>query len=516
MPALDDYLHADFADVIHLTCGNSITRGVTKESLENQLSACRWFIESLYQAHNSLPALPFALPLSKEAYSPRSNYGIPFSYLVTKRVCDAAIDAGFAVIKKGKLVRGGKGFVSRIVCAGKLLKHFDMIGPKWQAFKAPPKESLILINTGAGGVDRRIATASDYCDVHTMQDNLNVINSFMAKQCIYIDLPNTAFLRKHLKSNITANENELIVGQGHAVSFQNVYLRRIFAQGSMTKGGRFYGGWWQQVRSKLRRRIIINDSLTAECDYSGLAFNMLYAKESIAMGTSDPYDIGLGYKNKRDPRRAIVKEYMNAILNDSSGRFKLDPQKLSILGLTHLQLKEAVHTKHCLIRHYFSSGVGVELQYLDSILAEKIMLTFIERNEVCLPIHDSFIVRRNMLGWLISIMKQEFHKIFNASIEITPAIGYAGFGLAAPKKSLLFDINSKADALVVFDKHQAEYSKIIEFHHSWELAFNTESDLDAKYRQLDIDRAQHKDLGYPYPFESIHLYTSVPVLLRHF
>jgi len=45
------------------------------------------------------------------------------------------------------------------------------------------------------------------------------------------------------------------------------------------------------------------------------------------------------------------------------------------------------------ISDYFYTGVGLHLQYVDSVIAERIMLRSIEEGEAVLPVHDSMICR---------------------------------------------------------------------------------------------------------------------------
>lgn len=61
---------------------------------------------------------------------------------------------------------------------------------------------------------------------------------------------------------------------------------------------------------------------------------------------------------------------------------------------THVERMISAFTKyHTKIRNYFFSDQGAYLQYLDSRIAERIMLTLAEDDIVCIPIHDSFIVQ---------------------------------------------------------------------------------------------------------------------------
>ena len=91
---------------------------------------------------------------------------------------------------------------------------------------------------------------------------------------------------------------------------------------------------------------MIKDHLTVGCDYSGIALVCLYAREHPPMEEGDPYDIGLGYVGPNDPRRGLVKQYLNAIINDAKGKYRIDSAKLRTLGLTSKELRRRINLKH--------------------------------------------------------------------------------------------------------------------------------------------------------------------------
>jgi hypothetical protein len=91
--------------------------------------------------------------------------------------------------------------------------------------------------------------------------------------------------RENKKRPHKGRSNTVAVGQ------HNKFVRRIFSRGSWHMHGRFYGGWWQQIGSELRRHIFINgkavnklpkyvpceqylDRLNRFCDAHGLVANM--------------------------------------------------------------------------------------------------------------------------------------------------------------------------------------------------------------------------------------------------
>jgi hypothetical protein len=169
-----------------------------------------------------------------------------------------------------------------------------------------------------------------------MEKNLHAINSYLAKQAISLHKSN---------ANMTALGKELTT----PLIFSHVALRRIFSRGSLSLGGRFYGGWWESIPSKARQFITINGFATGEVDFSELHPRMLYLIRGIPLpaNTGDLYDDGWrdpenpSYDNKAEPyksRRKLLKKVFNALLNDEEGRFRLDPEDHKVARSFNLNL----------------------------------------------------------------------------------------------------------------------------------------------------------------------------------
>ncbi len=489
----EDGLHQNMVAKLCLAAqkGAKSATGLEFEKLEK---VCGWLIDGLYQSYFAVPQSPLVLPLSKDAYRQGSSYGIPFGYRIVHKAYKAAQELGFISVVDGLWVKGKKGRLTRLRPSGRLLKHFDELGLRWRNVLAPEREAGIYLNPGKGPAYRRQVGRHEYPNVAAMQDSLFRINTFLGDQCISIDLPNTA-LRIGFPSKVDSdldNDAQLVLhtqSSGKpALSMQNVFLHRVFAQGEMTKGGRFYGAWWQQIPSKMRRRILINEDITVECDYSGLACSILYAMHGLSP-PADAYDIGLNY-GPDDRRRKLVKKYMNAMLNDSSRHYKLHPSELAVIGLTHSELRERLCLLHAPIAKHFNTGVGIELQFFDSEMALEVMLRLMDQGEVCLPIHDSFIVRLQTASLLLKTMSDVFQERFSQSPGIKPEFGYGGASMGRPKKDLLACKGLTMEEK--FTRHIDEYSVVREFYLSWERSHFSEFDIELRCRALNSDVAALK------------------------
>ena len=62
------------------------------------------------------------------------------------------------------------------------------------------------------------------------------------------------------------------------ITHHGKFTHRVFNNSSWDQGGRFYGGFWQQIDGILRSRIYMNDKPTVEIDFSGLHVILAYAQ----------------------------------------------------------------------------------------------------------------------------------------------------------------------------------------------------------------------------------------------
>jgi hypothetical protein len=488
-------LHDEFAKKLTTVVSSQrqSLRGVNKSALDKQDAATTWLLECLYQGFCCLPSAAVAIPRSTAAYSSGRPDALPYGYDTVSRVLDAAVSLGWVSIAPGfQSATPGESQVTRVHPTGDLLQQFVDLGVQWQELIAPPPDGLVILAMEKHGKDRRIVDRSEGVQVASMQDNLHRINEFLLTQCIHLNCSDDLLLDT-VDGVVRQPDSSRVGGDGaikdrpKAVNFQDVTMCRIFAHGSLGKGGRFYRGWWQHIRSEYRERILIGDHRTVECDYSGMALVCLYAREGQTLDPGDAYDIGLDYAGSGDPRRKVVKRYVNAIINDAEGRFRIDKASLLLLGLTAKELRKRVDHRHRKIKHMFRTGVGLELQYVDSKIAEQVMLRFVEMGEVCLPVHDSFIVRRGLEKRLLAVMQEEFQRETGTTTAINPTVGLPVEGLGT-----LSDANlrppgmSGTDAIArMMTVHLNSHSICMSYLNSW--LEQTQSEHDRQCMDVAVD-----------------------------
>ena len=241
------------------------------------------------------------------------------------------------------------------------------------------------------------------------RSNLTYINNKLRQHCISLDVSNEHLLQlqKEMSKKKTGDTQDTY----RSLHLQRVQLTRIFSRGSMELGGRFYRGWWQALPSKHRPHIRIDGKKTVEVDYSGMSLRIIYALAGQEMDpVTDPYDIGLkDWLGRDDNRRNSIKKIINALINDEDGVFVIPKKDLKLLRVTEDEFRLLLAEKHPLIERELSSGIGLKTQYIDSQIAEAVMLELLEQDVVVLPVHDSFIVPAGYQSALEASMKHHFN-----------------------------------------------------------------------------------------------------------
>jgi hypothetical protein len=169
-------------------------------------------------------------------------------------------------------------------------------------------------------------------------------------------------------------------------------------------GGRFYGAWWQNIKSTERPHIGVNGSRSVELDHSHIHPRLLYALAGKSID-GDAYEIE-GWN------RSLVKEAVNTLINADDELSAMQSIAVVIGGKGAFErardLIGKIKAKHPGIADSFGTGAGLRLMRLDSDMAESVQLRLIGRGIVSLPIHDSFIVEERHAGILKEIMDEVF------------------------------------------------------------------------------------------------------------
>ena len=274
--------------------------------------------------------------------------------------------------------------------------------------------------------------------VQSPRNKKHKINKTTGKVYAY---PATELVKDKKKDKYkTAKIRKLPINQDH-------FVYRVF-NNSWSKGGRFYGGFWQHIPRDYRRFIRINGERTIEVDFSSHHAVLVYAMAGINYWNEkglmdDPYaieeelekiagPIGNGTRATVDKNRQysggdereLIKQLLLTGLNarsekdtimaarkkiyQSAGHYNHNYAKLTNeLLYTYL---EAIKLKHKPIKKYLGSNASLDLQYLDSKISEAIILDFMKSGIPILSVHDSYIVWEKYADDLRECMNEEWRK----------------------------------------------------------------------------------------------------------
>jgi len=333
------------------------------------------------------------------------------------------------VTKKGASDGVAGKFLTRYVATSKLTDLFVGIEPEMISALLPPPspdaETIICqekVSTGLFNKQGREITHKalldykDNAESERMRQNLVQINKVLVKAWFDLDVTPAELEAVEEKIREKSKENDYNLH----INYANRSLHRTFNNTEFTHGGRFYGGWWELVPSKLRSRIVINGKRTEEYDYSGLHSNMLYAMEGQTL-PGDPYNglvKGVLEDDAEDVRKECKKAF-NAMLN-ASKKMKAQPKgmRLSDYNTNWATLSAAIMERHKPIAHHFYTGIGKKLQRIDSDMAEEVMLHFAKIGVPVLPCHDSLLMHLGYGKELQKLMTKAFKDRFGQDIGI--------------------------------------------------------------------------------------------------
>lgn len=162
--------------------------------------------------------------------------------------------------------QGSIGKSSRMKAKQKLIDVMKEHGINWSAIDASPDPSNVIeLKSEKDKQENQTKLPfEDSVDVKipTIRDALVGINEALKKTLINLKATDDQFA---VINNRLSNDKDR-----QMVNFSNRYIVRKFTNGTFEDGGRFYGGWWQDIPKKYRKFIQIQGKPTAELDYSKL------------------------------------------------------------------------------------------------------------------------------------------------------------------------------------------------------------------------------------------------------
>ncbi|MDA9053402.1 hypothetical protein N9H65_04810 [Planktomarina temperata] len=340
-------------------------------------------LTDLWKAVKSTPIRECSINKRSGWYSENPRYRDPLlTYKQMIAVFDGLLRIGFIeVTQEGYYDRVTlQGGLTRFVARDELLERLlELDGHPAISIKPDLNAETIILRNKVDG-KKVLQEYEDTPATERYRSNLKKINSCFLNHWCDLEVQDTelAKLEERIANHATKEP----------IDFSQRTLVRIFSNGSFKQGGRFYRAWWLNVPSEYRKYITIDEKRTAEFDFSQLNPHLLYHSNYKELGSEDAYDRVLDGEHRK-----IVKQAFNAMVQASTP-LKNCPNELDMSGLemSWAELRDRIIKAHKPIADLFFKGVGNQLQFQDSNIAERVMLHFAGMDAPALPVHDSFIL----------------------------------------------------------------------------------------------------------------------------
>lgn len=218
------------------------------------------------------------------------------------------------------------------------------------------------------------------------------------------------------------------------LKLSNKSVYRVFNNGSLKQGGRFYGGWWISAPSIVRKYITLNGDPTVELDFSAMHIHLLYAKVGVnyADKGEDAYTLEQGPYSLKDPEddrdlnKLVLLTAFNAKTPDLAASAVFDvlrrDHKLYVYQIHNYDPIKAkldlLKKKHPQIASLVANDYGRELQYYDSCVVEKVISYFIKKGIPVLTVHDSVICQVQHADTVMNVMYKAFYQTADELLNI--------------------------------------------------------------------------------------------------
>ena len=413
-----DILITNFYDLIEHTCSaiQTFEKRKNKRSEREQKGfeqAVKHILELLWKSHQSYPYRLPKINLNGNFYRSSNRYkeeGLTYRHLIENVYQPLQKMGWIKEYRKGYNDRSGEGNsdITWFRPSRSLKMTLESLeGHSSITIKPDLTRECIILRDATGN---NVPDYKDTAVTRVMRENLVAINEFYQKHHIDLRIKDTDY--KKLSCELLQKKKTNRRQRQRQLDFSRKVLARIFNDGKWGVGGRFYYGWWQEIPKGYRKYITIDEGFTTELDYSALHPHIVYFQNDLEL-TDDAYTriLLVGGIAFTEENRKIVKQVFNAMLNAKRMMIR-QPRGLDLKPLRKRwsEIVPIVLQAHHDIQHMFFGGYGGNLQYEDSCMAEDVLLAGVKENIVTLPVHDSFIVRRQHEDFLRHQMIASFVK----------------------------------------------------------------------------------------------------------
>ena len=383
-----------------------LDKGITSRRIGGR--SLKLLILNLYLAWKNEGASCVAISRDNNSYKARSRYNSLGISRIVVDVLDLLIDRGYVEQKIGWAdPLTNRSYYTRIWGTKKLQALFEEVEFSPLDLEYDSNRETIILRDGEGE-DIEYADATAVCRMRAVVERYN---NFLSH--FFIDIPTLESGAICVPSG--KSENWFYVNNGPNFTY------RVFNRNSFELGGRFYGGWWQNIPKEYRPRIFIDDRPTSEVDYRNNHVVLLYNLKDLEMPRSDAYSISKPSELSHiSEYRSLVKKLLLMAVNADDEKktfqaFRSDAARGSAeakLKDNQLQLVlDLLKDKHHPIADRLCSGAGIKLQFIDSQITEKIITRFMDNEVPILIIHDSYIVPDGQESFLEGTMTWAFQEV---------------------------------------------------------------------------------------------------------
>ncbi len=408
-----------------------------RDNIARASDALSVIIGNLFRCHQLDPNLLCIIPLANH----QNEAGTYNPFDLGRRMVQRAIhflrdsDPSFINVHAGNLDRAGgqsRGHSTRCLPAQRLIQEIEeainrgvasgQLPPSFTRTTSGDADPHSIINGALFNIaplplirmkneERRLIEVPDLPEVTEMQNRLSGYNDYLLDHWVDLCVPDTQL--PIALNHVTGDDDNDVAEQRPSQDLVlNRQLYRVFNNARIDHGGRFYGGWWQQIRSEYRKFITINWHPVSEVDYSNMQAAMLYAREGLDL----PDDAYLIDGIPTDYRKLIKTTFFKLI--NAEGQIRRPSRDALPEGWSFDQIMEALQDKHAPIADHFNTGIGIQLQRDDSDIAETVMLQMMNQGQLVLPVHDSFIIRSGNEDLLREAMLAAYHEKTGSRIEM--------------------------------------------------------------------------------------------------
>lgn len=395
----------------------------------------------LYVAWKLDPKLNIAIGMGKDYYKAKSRYNELHISSKTPQIVHTLAASGWLDTAKGFYNRVTPSYskATRIRASEALQKVFEQAGFGVEDIGSQEERECIILKQKEGGESKSIEYEDTELTI-AMRQEVRAYTDMLNRH--FIDLRSLTTPYIEVKSD--KNPQRIPVTQGKH------FIRRVFLRGdtSFKCGGRYYGGFWQNIPESKRKAqakgnskiedyrtdIMIDGEATNELDYSNLHIAILAAEAGVDLG-DDAYGFAeqLHSDIPRDQQRAFVKAVILAAINardDKAVRGAVGDKRkgsqfeFSVTSAMVDAVLTAFRERYPGLSDNLGSDAGIRLMNIDSNIASLIVKEFVAIDEPILVVHDSFIVRESQREFLREKMAWATEQVVGQPIKFTVEQSY--------------------------------------------------------------------------------------------